>query len=491
MTELTKTGYKASVSLVNGFTQAAPASKNAGRSAAGLADALSSIAPELGDYAKKKRDEKAVLDEQEGTVEGKKAALLANALGLQNAVNQGLIEDSENPWYWKEFEEQRGRLAGQDYGVELKAAYAASEAAGSLEASSFDAFAADFRAKKMAEMGEQTDNFEAQWLEKITASETGLASQHAEGVAHRVKAATIDNTKNEIVGFLDLDNSTPEQMKASIDELRGRKDFVAMNRLDFRSAVVDAVILKAEETNDERYLKAFDWIDLGGKGSLANTTEVREKRRKSLVSILNTKATIDSKKHTQREQERTRQIRAAKREIDDALADDPNHQFDNDALREKYPKFDELRSHIVDSRKTFRQADEEETPSDLIAIDVLFEQNPTPENVRYLFHADRRVIKDTATFNRYLTLARKIEDSGGKIPSTWKRRFTDMKTTYDAKFRGGRAGRQKPEYITQWRRRAWELVMSNGWDDMHESEKDKAFDLMEFSLTEKFSKKPK
>jgi len=487
MTELTKTGYKASVSLVNGFTQAAPANRNAGRSAAGLADALSSLAPELGKYAEKKRDEKAKLDEQEGTVEGKKAALLANAMGLQKAVSQGLIQDTENPWYWKEFEEQRGRLAGQDYGVELKAAYAESEAAGSLDAKSFDAFATEFRAKKMAEMGEQTDNFEAQWLEKITSSEAGLAAQHAEGVASRVKAQTIDNTKNEIVGFLDIDNSTPEQMVASITDLRKRKDFVAMNHLDFRSAVVDAVVLKAMETNDERYLKAFDWIDLGGKGALGNTNEVREIRRKTHVSILNTKATIDANKHRDRERVRTKQIRDAKREIDEALATDSGHQFDFEALKAKYPQFDTMRSHIMDTRKSFRQEDEEETPADLVAIDIEFEQNPTLENVRLLFSSDSRLIKNATTFNRYLTLARKIEDSGGKIPSTWKRRFTDMKTTYDAKFRGGRGGRQKPEYVTKWRRKAWELVMRDDWDGLHESEKDKSFDLMERELDQDFS----
>jgi len=487
MSELTQTGYKSSVSLVNGFTQAAPANRNAGAQAAGLAKALSSIAPELGKYAKKKNEEKAFLEEQEGTVEGKKAALLANALGLKQAVAAGHIQDTENPWYWKEFEEQRGRLAGQKYGVELKEAYAASEAAGSLNARSFDEFAADFRTKKLAEMGEQTANFESQWLEKVASSEAGLASQHAEGVAQRVKAETIDNTKNEIVGILDIDNSTPQQMKDSIDVLRKRKDFVAMNHLDFRSAVVDAVILKAVETNDERYLKAFDWIDLGGKGSLGNTTEVREMRRKTHVQILSAKSTIDNQRHAKRERARTDQIRAAKREIDDALATDSKHEFNIDELREKYPMFDTMRSHIVDTRKSFRQEDEEETPADSVLIDSTFEANPTPANVRSMFSGDQRIIKNAATFNRYMTLARKIEDAGGKIPPTWKRRFTDMKTTYDAKFRGGRGERNRPAYITAWRTRAWELALTEGFEELPIEQQDQRFNSMEKLLDQQFA----
>lgn len=463
---LNKTKYDKTVSFVNGFTNAAPVDPNAGRGAASLAKALSSLQPALASYGDNERLE----DELEGSQDGKRDALVANALGLKEAVRKGVIQDTDNPWYWKELEEQRGRLAGQTYNMELKEAYAQSEAAGSTEAGSFDIFAREFRANKMQGMGDQTDNYTSSFLDGVMASEAGLASQHAEGVQARVRVEMKENSRTEIMGVLDTGNSI-EDVQASIYALRDRKDFIGMSRDDFNQATEDAIIGKALETNSKAYLKMFGQLQ-SGTGNLGGTARVREAIKKATDSINNIDLADTERTHKLAERTRTTNRRAFTNEVNDALALDAD--ADLTEILKTYPEVEDAQATSVKLRSIFRADDQVEDVNDLAGIYQLFKEDRTSDNVMRMVNSKQ--IKNPQTLTSLLTIARNLETTDGKLDDRFDKRLARFRSRISKTI--GILSSKEGDLINKWELGAMMMVTDPMWAEKTDVEQVQAYNTL-------------
>lgn len=206
---------------------------------------------------------KAAKEGQEDALkEGEKARTI-NQLDYADAVAQGKIPTTANPWFIKGYHNQDGRVAGLDYYTSMRKAYGESEAKGSDDPQVFTKFQQDFTSKYMADKGKDKST---EWWDgfKVTSesARNQLTSEHAQQAEQAVVAKQEANTGAEINVIL---NSTKNPVEAGrlLNEMKARMKLAGMPEASFDKVTAEAVLAKAK-LGDPGMLEVLKHVKTGG-----------------------------------------------------------------------------------------------------------------------------------------------------------------------------------------------------------------------------------
>jgi hypothetical protein len=239
-----------------------------------LADALASVRPQLRDYLIEKRDE-----QREEDLKAGREARLKNKMAFKEAVDKGLIEPGQSPWFVKGYEEQSARIAGQDYDVALRNEYASSAVRNSNDPEAYRQWVQDFRSRWMEERGIDSANqhFKDTFLKHLEASEANMASHHAAARQQGIVRETIDATNTEVANMVSAglaNGMDPKALGERVGELLRLKMDEGLHGSDANKAAIDALANLAIQTRDEGVMRVLDHIGTGS-GVLGNTAKAR------------------------------------------------------------------------------------------------------------------------------------------------------------------------------------------------------------------------
>ena len=197
-----------------------------------------------------------------------------NQKDFSKAVEDGVIPQTANPWFIKGYQNQDGRVAGNNYYTEMRAAYANSEAKGSDDPKVYEKFVQGFTKSYMEKLGADKS---AEWMAGFQTVSDGarrtLASEHASQAEAAVIAKNEANTGAEINVVLN-GTKDPQQAAEAINALGEKMRLMGMPRASFEKVAAEAILAKAK-LGDPGMLKALDYVKTGDNGAtLASNPKV-------------------------------------------------------------------------------------------------------------------------------------------------------------------------------------------------------------------------
>ena len=119
-----------------------------------IAKSLSQIQPSIRQYM---RDEIETVTQEE--FEAGQRARLKNATNFKEAVETGLIDKTQSPWFMKGYNIQSGKAAGYNYDQALRTAYASSNIRNERDPETVEEFFSTFRTAWLADNGSDDNDF--------------------------------------------------------------------------------------------------------------------------------------------------------------------------------------------------------------------------------------------------------------------------------------------------------------------------------------------
>lgn len=233
-----------------------------------LLRALDIQAARLGDTAGKIAKEGQEVDLKEG-----QQARTENQLEWSEAVAQGKVSPTANPWFIKGYHTQDGSVAGLRLQSDMRSAYAQSPAKGSDDPKVFAQWQADFTKQWMEANGKDKST---EWWEGFRpasmAAQAQITAEHAQHAEQAVIAKQEANTGAEINVIL---NGTrdPAQAGAALMALKGRMKLMGMPEQSFDRVAAEAILAKAKQ-GDAGMLEALKHVKTGDSGTLASNPKV-------------------------------------------------------------------------------------------------------------------------------------------------------------------------------------------------------------------------
>lgn len=233
-----------------------------------LLRALDIQAARLGETASKVAKEGQEADLKEG-----QKARAENQLDWAEAVAQGKVSPTANPWFIKGYHTQDGSVAGLRLQSDMRSAYAQSEAKGSDDPKVFAKWQADFTKQWMEANGKDKST---EWWEGFRpasmAAQAQITAEHAQHAEQAVMAKQEANTGAEINVILQGARD-PAAAGAALMALKGRMKLMGMPEASFDRVTAEAILAKAK-MGDPRMLETLKHVKTGDTGTLASNPKV-------------------------------------------------------------------------------------------------------------------------------------------------------------------------------------------------------------------------
>lgn len=197
-----------------------------------------------------------------------------NQKEFSKAVEDGTIPQTANPWFIKGYQNQDGRVAGNAYYTEMRAAYSQSEAKGSDDPKVYEKFVQDFTRGYMEKIGkDKSSDWMAGFKQVSDGAKSALTSEHASQAEQAVIAKNETNTGAEINVILN-GTKDPRVAADAINALGEKMRLAGMPRASFEKVAAEMVLAKAK-LGDTGMLSALDYVKTGdGKGVLSSSPRV-------------------------------------------------------------------------------------------------------------------------------------------------------------------------------------------------------------------------
>ncbi len=260
------------------FTPPAQQSEN---TAAQIAAGLSQVNPQVQKFLQKEHEEYKKEERKRGA-----KARLKNALEFKEAVQKGKIPESANPYFVQGYQEQAGKLKGQEYQQYLQAQYARSGVRNSTDPEEVESFLQEQR-KKWTQNLSDNEDFQEGFLPQMQQAEANLRSQHSAQVQENIVEGKIRQSQVEIQNLVDeaaQGDWEPEQLAKKVEEIQQREMFVGLDGKRVNEMTVDAIAGKALRERDPELLDALDKIE-AGSGKLGKTQYARKMKERTEIEI--------------------------------------------------------------------------------------------------------------------------------------------------------------------------------------------------------------
>lgn len=240
------------------------------------------IQKELSEYEK--------AEQEKQVLEGAKARL-ANQKSFKQLQQEGKIEPGQNPWYWKGFMQQDGRISALEYDEAMRTAYMESDARNSDDPKQLQAFMAKYRQDWLSNHKDATRDWMDSFIPGIQKSENNLSAQH---VAHRNKVLVETQERNtgiEISKLLAIQRDREIQAGNDPDLIAASRPAVAaqiqaltadlvrkgMSGKRANEIIAEQIIARGVDDRDPDYAREMLGMIGTGNGKVADITEIKTK----------------------------------------------------------------------------------------------------------------------------------------------------------------------------------------------------------------------
>jgi hypothetical protein len=298
---------------------------NAGAGLGQLADALSQVNPALSRFGSIVAQEKGEKDKLEG--ENRAREFVTAQKTYKEAIEAGLIQKNQSPFYRIGAMETFGRASAHRYWEDFTVNFAASEAAQSTDPADFDKWEGEYRTKWMQEkLGESVDPFmESSFGKQVDTLINGERGNFAHNAAQRLEGQIAESFQAEVFSIAKLGyegHADPENVLEHIQLAMDRQIAGHMPKRIVNENVAEAIVAAAKRMNDISVLDLMDKIRVGS-GFLSGVTkfaQLREDAENQIASVNQAKLEQEARKA---EREREAAVDAVTGEFTDALLADP------------------------------------------------------------------------------------------------------------------------------------------------------------------------
>lgn len=255
-------------------------------SLAQLGDALTKVAPELGNLGDLVTKRKAERDRAAGQQEARE--LFESGKSWREAINKGLITADKSPWFRQGAEEQMGKLAAETFHSDMTLAFANSEHVDSYEAKDFDSFSQEFMKSWSAENlpQERTQAFNTGFAQ-VDGYIAGARQDFADRAGENLIKYNRESFGATVFASLRRLTETKGTMEDMVGSVQQSLDLQVAQGLSPRVAnqiAAEAVIRMAEVTDNPAYLDLLKKVK-AGKQSLYDRPMVGEAVMKAEQNI--------------------------------------------------------------------------------------------------------------------------------------------------------------------------------------------------------------
>lgn len=240
-----------------------------------LANTLSRVQPSLQRYVSRELEEKS----QEELAAGQRSRI-ENAMDFKEAVEQGLIDKTQSPWFMKGYNLQSGKAEAYNYDQALRAAYADSDIRNERDPELVEEFFTTFRTQWLSTNGKDDPDFMDGLIPMLGQSEGNLRSSHSAFVAESIKEENLDNLTTDHIETMarSLRNGASfSQIAASVENINETQLFTAgYTRSEINDITLNNIVTLAVDQQNPNILKLAEHIKAGDH-SLADRPISRQK----------------------------------------------------------------------------------------------------------------------------------------------------------------------------------------------------------------------
>lgn len=239
--------------------------------------------------------------DEQAEAEGERA-FLENQMGFAQMVREGRIEPGQNPHFRRGVTGAHLRALSERFGSELRMAHASSEVANSDDPAVLNQFISEFHQNFMRENGfDAFDDAEVAefYAERATEQMVQMQSAHSEMRIEKLREEAVEAIGVEVNSIIDpfidpnqdgfLTDQDVTDIGARLAGIvdpnnRGSNVFNGLPQREANDALVDAVVLRAKETNNIALLDVLSSIPTGS-GSLGSITRYRDEITSAQIAI--------------------------------------------------------------------------------------------------------------------------------------------------------------------------------------------------------------
>lgn len=286
-----------------------------------IASSLKNVQPSLERFISHKRKQ---MSEEE--FKAGQQSRVKNALDFKEAVEQGLIDKTQSPWFMKGYNIQSGKAAAYNYDQSIKAAYASSNIRNERDPEIVEAFFSTFRTQWLDQNGRENPDFMDGLIPIMSQAEGNLRASHSAFVAESIKAENLDNLTTDHIETIERSlkgGVSFEQMASSLDNINETQLFAAgYNAAEINDITLDNIVTLAVERQNPNILKLADHVR-AGQHALSDRPESRKKISDAKARIASRTAAEYRLNNTIQEDIRRKQKIAISTEALNSLIEDP------------------------------------------------------------------------------------------------------------------------------------------------------------------------
>jgi sugar-specific transcriptional regulator TrmB len=227
-----------------------------------LARALSDVQPSLRNYLNDTIDRKT-----EEELKAGQQARLKNAMGFREAVENGLIDKTQSPWFMKGYNIQSGKADTYNYDLALREAYAASTIRSERDPETVEGFFENFRSTWLQANGNENPDYLDGLLPIMSQAEGNVRSSHNAFIAESIKEENLDNLTTDHIETIDRayrNGMSFDQIASNISNINENQLFAAgFTRSEINDITLNNIITLAVEKRDPNILKLANHVKAG------------------------------------------------------------------------------------------------------------------------------------------------------------------------------------------------------------------------------------
>lgn len=378
-----------------------------------LAEGLSALDSGLGSFMQERKQKTEDADRQRAI----KDAYTGAASGFDEGVKRGIIPPQESPTYLKWYKATQGDLRGRELADEFSLAHQQWEGRNGGDPEAFKQFVGKFLNERVGEVNDP---------EVLAGLNPHIESIYQNGysVFTQERSASLKQSALSTVGagIMDEVDRAEKAGKASgeIDyeglwgAINAQRDEALKRHTELEADpfFVDAIILQAEESNNEDLLDLLDRKWAGRDHAISSDPDVRKKinaAKDRIESGLAAKAT--SNREEEERQDKARHNALVSDELR-KMAEDPSYVVPEETLKTLGRRDPEFRTKIAGYRKQLADKSIPEDPDALLQVYADIDARAGKDYVRE--KVKQGVIRDPSTLTRALDRVDQVSKASGQ-----------------------------------------------------------------------------
>ena len=378
-----------------------------------LAEGLSAFDSGLGSFMQGRKQKADDADKQRAIHD----AYTGAASGFDEGVKQGLIPASESPTYLKWYKATQGDLRGRELADEFSLAHQQWEGRNSGDPEAFKTFVGGFLKERVGDINDPdmlaglNPHIESIYQNGYQTFTTERSASLKQSALSTVGAGIMDEVDRaekagKASGGIDYEGLWGA-INAQRDEALKRH-----TELEADPFFVDAIILQAEESNNEELLDLLDRQWPGKEHAISSDPDVRKKinaAKDRIESGLAAKATSD--RQEEERQDKLRHNELVGEELR-KMSEDPNYVVPEETLKVLSRRDPEFRSKLGEFRRKMADKSTPEDPSSILQVYADIDAGADKEYVHRMFK--QGVITDPGTFTKALDRVDQVTKAAGQ-----------------------------------------------------------------------------